>query len=200
MRLGQIMGEAKRAAAAWGLIQEGLSPDQKVIADTARAVWTRFVEPARATGMCYRLTLFLTEYLQSKHDIVVEPVIGFGHDRTGPLMMSHGWIEHDGLVTDISLGVTEHPDVNPPGEVLIMGRAYRPGHRYDYHRLQDAAALEALAELASHSEMAAVVKQKDMEHRFFSEIAGDPLKRRAYLDAAPDGLNFDRLMSVVGLG
>lgn len=194
------MGEAKRAAATWGVFQEGLSPDQKIIAQTARAVWTRFVEPAEATGMCYRITLFLTEYLQSRHGILVDPIIGFGHDRTGPLMMSHGWIEHDGLVTDISLGITEHPDVNPPGQVLIMGRAYRAGHRYHYHTVQDEAALEALAELAAHPEMAAVVAQKDIEHRFFSEIAGNSPKRRAYLDAAPDGLNYRRLVSIAGLG
>lgn len=189
------MGEAKRRAARWAGFYEGLAADQRVVADAARATWTRLVEPQQARGMCYRLALFLATYLDHRHSITVEPVVGYAHDRTGPLMGSHAWIESAGAVTDLSLAFTDEPSVQLPGQVLILDHVHREGHRYDYRREQDAAALKALEHLRASAY--ALVERKAEEHRFFQRIANDPIERLTYLNRAPDGGTFEAFARLI---
>jgi hypothetical protein len=191
------LGQAKQrsnAAEAW---RNALPKQQKVIAEVCERVFGRFVVPAKATGMCYRLAFFLTTLLRVEHGIEVEPGVGYVNDGDGEAMASHAWIEFANKRTDLSLAFTEHPDVQHPGEVLILDRVVRAGHRYTYHRSRTPTALAAAAYAASDTRFAEALAQKEAEHIAMVARAKYSQLMRAYLDAAPDGFDFERLAGLV---
>lgn len=194
------MGQAKLKAKALRDWQEGLSAEEKVVADVAQRVFDRFVVPNRAMGMCYRLAFFLAELLADRHGMTSVPVVGYVNDGTVDFMVSHAWLEVGGKRIDLSLAFTEHPKEQLQGEVLILDRVVRAGTRYAYHREQTPEAIEALNEFRSDPQAAAALAHKETEHAAMLEISGDPARRRAYLDAAPDGYNYARLVEIVVAG
>lgn len=147
--------------------------------------------------MCYRLAFFLTTLLRVEHGIEVEPVVGYVNDGDGEAMASHAWIEFANKRTDLSLAFTEHPDVQHPGEALILDRVVRAGHRYTHHRSRTPAALAAAAYAASDTRFAEALAHKEAEHIAMVARAKDSQLMRAYLDAAPDGFDFERLAGLV---
>ena len=192
------MGEAKRKAARARDWQLSLNGDEQLVARAAQRTYERFVVPTRAMGMCYRLAFFLAIYLNREHRIAALPVIGYVHDGTGDLMTSHGWIDFNGKKTDISLTITEHPQAQLPGQLIVLDEVLREGHRYTYHREQTEPARQALEDLVRDPQWAPVVAHKEREHAMMMELADDPERAAAYLDAAPDGFSYARLAQIVG--
>jgi hypothetical protein len=109
------MGEAKRNAADLQKWLDALTEEERVVYQSARALFDRFIHPERVSEMCYHSVFFLHEYIKNSHGIIVEPVIGYINDGTDELLISHAWLEFSGKKTDVSLAVTSRPDINPPG-------------------------------------------------------------------------------------
>jgi hypothetical protein len=107
------------------------------------------------------------------------------------------WIELADKRTGLSLALTERPDVQLPGGVLILDRVMRPGIRYTYHRTRTPEALLALQELRSGPRFEAIVEQKEAEHVAMMACGKSTALRRAYLYSAPDGLDYDMLARIV---
>lgn len=184
------MGEAKRRARRLYQWRQSLSAEDRVVAEVAIRAFDRFVDRFRATGMCYRLSFFLTEYLWEEHGIQAEPVVGYINDGTTRLMASHAWIESSGRRTDISLVHTDNPEVQLSGELIILGEVLKSGTRYTYHREQNQEALEAIEELELDPRFSAIVLQKRLEHTAMVERGRSAEERRRFLDSAPDGLTY----------
>ena len=82
--------------------------------------------------MCYRLTYLLHLYLLQR-GIDTTPVIGYVNDGTDDIFMSHAWLEHQGKKVDLALGQTQRPDLNVPGDVLVLDYPIRRARSYSYH-------------------------------------------------------------------
>jgi len=193
------MGEAKRRAADMAKWQASLSPAEQTVAEVASAAHDRIIARLGASGMCYRMAFFLTEFLEREHGITAQPVVGYVNDGGDRFMSSHAWVELDGRKTDISLTIMEQPTL-PAGALLILDRVFKPGRAtYSYHRERDQAALDLLADYARRApHLAEDIRLKEAEHRRMVEVAQTPEQRRAYLDAAPDGLNYEAMSALIG--
>ncbi len=146
--------------------------------------------------MCYRLTFFLHLYLAERH-VGTKPVVGFINDGTDNVMVSHAWLELGGKKTDLTLAKTERPDLNLPGDVLILDFPIRRAHRYTYHLKRTPQAIELEERWLRRPNSADVVKQKAAEHERMNRLSGSADEMRSFLDSAPDGLNFVRLASII---
>jgi hypothetical protein len=192
------LGQAKRKAAERAARENGLSPDERIVAATAGSLHARFVKPQRFSGACYQLAFFLTAYLQNEHGITVTPVVGYSNDGTGPIMASHAWIEFNGKKTDISLTETADRDALPPGPLLILDRPFTAGDTtYTYHLQPDAAAILAEQEVAADPQYGGVVEHKKREHERMAGIAKDKSRMLDYLNAAPNGCTYERLAALL---
>lgn len=192
------MGEAKRRAAEFARWQAGLSSDERTAMDVALAAYQEIIARFGATGMCYRMAFFLTEILECEFGIEAQPVVGYVNDGGDAFMSSHAWVELNGKKIDISLTLLEQPTL-PPGDLLILDRAFKSGRAaYTYHRQRDKAALDHLASYARNPMVADDIQRKEHEHRRMADLAGTPGQRRAYLDAAPDGLSYGVMSTLVG--
>ena len=193
------MGEAKRKGNQFALWRDNLSAEEKVILSVAQATYARFVVPSNATGMCYRLAIFLSTYLQQRHYIQAPAIVGYVNDGLGDVMVSHAWIEYNNKKTDISLTISEHPDHIPTGPIIILDQQFSAGDvQYTYHYGQTQAGLQAEIELLQdNSYSAQIVAQKRNEHAMMQLIVKDYDSQRAYLDRAPDGINYARMVAII---
>jgi hypothetical protein len=147
--------------------------------------------------MCYRLTFFLHLYLRSK-GMPTNPVIGYLNDGTDDIMVSHAWLELGGQKTDLTLGRTERPEVNLPGDILILDFPFRRAHAYTYHREKTPQAIAVEERWLKEPDAAGLVRRKAAEHARMLRLSADPDAMRAFLDSAPDGLTYARLASIIG--
>jgi hypothetical protein len=191
------MGQAKRRSASIQKWLGGLSPEEKQIVDVAQRLLTQFIEPSAATGMCYRLTYFLHLYLLEL-GIKTSPVIGYVNDGTDDVFMSHAWLEYEGKKTDLTLARAERPDLNPPGDVLIVDFPYRRLGKYTYHLNKTPAALAVDNTWLKDPQGAGIVRQKAVEHEAMESRARSADEMRNFLDSAPDGITYDRFKSIIG--
>lgn len=191
------MGEAKKRTALLTAWESGLSDEERIVARVAKQTYARFVVPSGRTGMCYRMAFFLSTYLLREHSIIAGPIVGYVHDGLDDMMSSHAWIEFNGKKTDISLSITEAPSRQRQGQLIVLDQVLREGHLYTYHREQNDAALAAIK--AIDPRYAHVVVMKNREHETMCDTARDPAKMFAYLNAAPDGLDYARLARISGL-
>jgi hypothetical protein len=190
------MGQAKRRGADIQKWLAELSVEERQIADAAQRLLQRFIDPSEATGMCYRLTYFLHLYLLEK-GIKTTPVIGYVNDGTDDVFMSHAWLDYADKKTDLTLNTAERPDLNPPGEILILDFPFRRARKYTYHLAKSPAANAVEAEWLKDPRGAAIVRQKAAEHVAMEKRALNPDKLRVFLDQAPDGLTYARLAAII---
>lgn len=196
------MGDAKRrraeieklksASDAW---RSTLTPAELKAASIAERAHSNLVERQKLIGACYLLAFFLRRYMR-ENGIKAEAIVGWVNDGTTSLMISHAWIEVGGKKIDIALTLTEDPDVQLPGPLLILDQVIRRGKvAYTYHRAQTAEALSALAELrkAAPPRVADFLDRKTAEHLKMEATAKSESLMNAYLDAAPTDRNYAAL-------
>ncbi|MBL3562852.1 hypothetical protein [Rhodovulum sulfidophilum] len=188
------MGEAKRKAADLQKWLDALTEDERVVYDTARALFDCFIRPNHVGGMCYQSAFFLHEYIKNSHGIIVEPVIGYVNDGTDDVLMSHAWLEFRGKKTDVSLSFTSRPEINPPGQLIYLGRVFGKGQVYSYHREMSETGRSALEKLRI-TYIGALVDHKEREHAQMLAMAEDRSRIRAYLDSDPNGLTYEELVA-----
>ncbi len=190
------MGHAKRRADENKQWINSLTPQERVIADTADRLLNRVLKPMGATGMCYRMTFFLHLYL-AELGIQSTPVIGYINDGTDDIMISHAWLGYNGRKTDVTLANTEHPDISPIGQVIVLDRVIQNGHTYSYHLVQSAKGLAAEVSMLRDPASAEVVNTKRDEHSAMLTRARDASAMRAFLDSAPDRMTFEMIKAIV---
>lgn len=190
------MGQAKQKAAAMSKWLDGLSDEEKIVHRVARDLFDKVIKPRNVTGMCYHSVFFLNEYLREKHGIATLPVIGYVNDGTDDIMMSHAWLDFGGRKTDVSLAVTEHPDVSPAGELIVLDKVIKVGHKYSYHHDMGTAGLRALQSIRASGGQA-IVEHKLQEHLLMVARAKDPALIRPYLDAEPNGFDYLKIVKLI---
>jgi hypothetical protein len=103
-----------------------------------------------------------------------------------------------GKKTDLTLGRTERPEVNLPGDILILDFPFRRAHAYTYHREKTPQAIAVEERWLKEPDAAGLVRRKAAEHARMLRLSADPDAMRAFLDSAPDGLTYARLASIIG--
>ena len=196
------MGESQRRKAA--MIQahlqvmEGLTADKTTIAKTAISLFENFVLPLRYNGGCYLTTMFLHRYLREEAGIITEPTVGYVNDGTDDIMMSHAWLEFDGLKTDITLYILDPVSAAPNGSVLILDRVLHAGEvQHSYHREQTVAGAAKTNEMLADPRLRALVQHKEREHREMLARMTDPDLAATYMAQAPSGLRYADLCTAV---
>jgi hypothetical protein len=100
-------------------------------------------------------------------------------------------VEFEGKKTDLGLTITEHPDFQLPGPLLILDREItRARASYTYHLDRGPTALQAVEELKNDPRYRELVHHKETEHARMTATAKDMQMILAYLDAAPDGMRY----------
>jgi hypothetical protein len=187
------MGEAARRRQEIFAWRGTLSQEELVIADVSMALFDKFIRPMGYTGGCYHMAFWLTEYLRTRRNVIVTPIIGFVNDGTDDIMISHAWIEINSKKTDVTLAVT---DRQRSGSLLILDRAISRGDcSYSYHTIEPDASRQASERLGViDPRWKAAMGEKDAEHVQMSNVASDPTLIRKYLDSAPTELSFDAII------
>lgn len=190
------MGQAKQKAAEISKWLSDLSDGEKTVYAAARSLFDKVIKPRNVTGMCYHSVFFLHEYLKDRHGIETKPVIGYVNDGTDDIFISHAWLDYDGKRTDVSLAVTEHPEVSPAGDLIVLDRVIKKGHTYSYHIEMTAAALKSLQtmRLQGHG---AIVEHKMDEHMTMIARSRNASLIRPYLDAEPNGFTYNKIAELL---
>lgn len=172
-----------------------LTPEEKIIHISALAFHDLFLRETGATGMCFRASIFLAQYLIENHTITVEPIVGYAYDGESDFL--HVWIEFNGKMTDISLTQTEN-DILETGAMIINDQVVRPGQvSYEYRRGRHPDSETWLRDLRKDPIGSKVLKDVERQHVMMTRIASDPRLWRPYLDDAPDGYDYARLRSII---
>ncbi len=195
------MGASKNRKAAYAQAKQrlmaDLAGDEAVVAETAVNFFERFVFPKRYTGGCYLVTMFLQRFLKEEKAVAVTPVVGYVNDGTDDVMISHAWLELNGLKTDVTLHLTEYPESQLPGALLILDRQLLKGQvEHSYHREQTPAGYAENQRLALGS-LRGMIAHKDAEHAYMSECMTDPARMAAHQAKAPPGLRYDDMRAVL---
>ncbi len=176
------MGDAKIRKHAEQVWRQALDEDETVLVATAE----RLLSLRPHAGACYRMSLFMKLYLEEVHQVSTSAVVGFVNDGTDDLYVSHAWLDYRGQVTDISLAAPQHPDIQPPGPVLIHGFEMWKGWRYSYHEHRPPLGLQAVQRLLNNPRDRPHVQQAEELHLTMVARAKSNDLIRAYLDSAPD--------------
>lgn len=196
------MGQAKRRTEAYERAKvaflEATSGDARVVGETAIKLFDRFVFPNKFSGGCYQITATLHRYLSIELGIPTRPVVGYVNDGTDDVMISHAWLEYQGLVSDLTLVVTNPAIGQPPGDLLILGKSLKPGQlHYSYHTKLNDAALTVLEGMKRDPETAQIIETKEAEHKMMTRCFQNSDDLTAYLDAAPEAHSYAKMTSVL---
>ena len=192
------MGAAKKRQRAQAEWMNGLSEQERIVFVVAKAAHTNIVQALGATGMCYRMTFFFTQYLKKEHGIEVVPVVGYVNDGTEEhLMISHAWIEYNGKKTDIALTQTAHQE-QLPGPLLILDQSLTNAKAiYTYHRDRGPEAIALVQKLMGDPNVGHIIADKEQEHFRMTATAKSPALIAAYLNNAPDKMTYEIFADLV---
>jgi hypothetical protein len=148
-------------------------------------------------GACYRAAMFLRLYLKETHNIDGQVMVGYVNDGEGPVYPSHAWYEYEGKPTDIALAYPVDSSQTPPGPVLIQGVTIEPGHPYTYHETVPEIGQQFIEQYKTHPMVAQIVREQGQSHAEAFACANDDGLARAYLDRAPDGWTYQRIVEFI---
>lgn len=197
------MGEAKRRRSAIDQLKKldeawhsSLSDSEKVIYQLAVDIDEKLVRGKRFFEGCYHLAFFMSKYLESV-GIAVTPVVGWVNDGTWQGVASHAWIEYRDKITDASLTYTKHPEAQPTGGLIILGREVRKGMTtYTYFPHSDETAREKLESIRNDAELHSLVQATEERHKTMLMIA-QSRSFDQYLANAPSGYRYEDLCRIV---
>lgn len=170
----------------------------RIVAESAVNLFDRFILPNHFTGACYQITMTLEKYLAEAHGIASKTIVGYVNDGTDDIMISHAWLEFDGMKIDIGLHVVDRPDVTPPGAVIILDEAIWPGAaEYSYHLSRPPASMAVIDQILRNPSTAHVARWKEVEHADMLARSRDTDLRDIYLAGAPAQSSFASMTSVL---
>jgi hypothetical protein len=117
------------------------------------------------------------------------------NDGTDEIFISHAWLEFKDKRIDVSLAVTD-VRVCPPGQLIILNRVMKSGHEYGYYPEIPEEGLRAheILRLGGSREL---LEHKEKEHAEMSARINDDEAIRAYLDAEPNGFDYNKIRSMI---
>lgn len=189
------MGQAKQKAKLLEDWKSGLSDEERTVFDVAFRLHNNVIKPRNATGMCYHSVFFLYLYLKEKHGVITSPVIAYVNDGTDDIFISHAWLEFNGKRIDVSLAITD-PRIGVAGQLIILDRVMKAGHEYGYYREVPEAGLKENERLRLTG-MRALLESKEKEHEAMCHRVNDDDAIRSYLDAEPNGFDFQKIASLL---
>jgi hypothetical protein len=148
-------------------------------------------------GACYRSAIFVRLYLKETHGIEGPSVVGFVNDGEEPNYASHAWYEYQGKRTDLALAHPDDPSRTPPGPLVIHGVTAEPGHVYSYHDTVPEIGQEFIEKFKSHPVFAQILRAQAGSHAEAFACANDDALSRAYLDNAPDGWGYQKIVDFI---
>lgn len=142
--------------------------------------------------------MFLGYHLATKHGIEAEVVIGYVNDGTDDLYASHAWIESGGRITDVAISRPEEPRLQKSGPLMILDTTVKPGwNGYTYHREMPPVGVEAARKMGADPRTRSQLAELDSRHAMMTAMAKDPAQMLAYLDGAPDGMDYRHMAGLV---
>lgn len=194
------MGEAKRRAGAYEEAKRkllgSLTGNPAIVAETAIMLFEGFILPNRYTGGCYLTNMILHCFLKDELGIETEVVVGYVNDGTDDIMISHAWLEHAGLKTDLTIHRTEAHQFQGP--LLVCDQVLSSGNAtYTYYRQRTQAGLVEDMRMLADPGLAAIASHKAEEHQVMLVRAKNPVLMKAYLDSAPEDQGYEAMASVL---
>jgi len=194
------MGSAKHRQKIVDRWLKDISAEERTIVRVALSTFDLFIRPNQFSGGCYLISFFLKAYLRREYGIPTEAIVGWVNDGTGPIMVSHAWLEYRGKKIDLTLNITETPDVQIPGPVLILDMVLVSGQTtYTYHREPSARALAAYAEIYKRvpESMRNILLKKEQEHLLMLSTARSEELMTAFLENAPLGRDYRTIANAI---
>lgn len=194
------MGEAKKREERFRKWINRLDREEAVIAQVAYDTYYKFVRPTRLVGGCYLISFFLSAFLRRERGIGTDVVVGWINDGTGPTMTSHAWIEYHGKKTDLTLTLTEDPEIQIPGPLMILDETFMAGKAaYTYHLERSSEALAALMRMRQElpAGYAAAIAAKEEEHLQMRARSQNSVLVDAYLNKAPTDRSYVAIANAV---
>lgn len=112
-------------------------------------------------------------------------------------MISHAWLELNDRKIDVTLHLTEYPDIQLPGALLILDKPLLKGRvEYSYHKAMTAAGYAESQRLAREGSRR-LVSQKDAEHVSMLECMKGTGRMKGHQAKAPPGLRYDDMRAVL---
>jgi hypothetical protein len=189
------VGEAAKRKTAEQKWLATLSESEREVVHVAKAVNSVF---GPLDGACYRMSFFLKFYLAQEHGVSGKAVVGFVNDGTDVIYSSHAWYVYQGLMTDLALCRPLEPEVQKAGPQIIHGRTYANGWgRYTYHLKRPPEGQAFIERLLADTEASEQVEAQEKLHLQMLATADDDSLIRTYLDLAPDGADYSKLVQAV---
>jgi hypothetical protein len=182
-----VMGEAAKRKALQEKWRSGLIPEERIVVDVAAALLPILPD----AGACYRMSLFLKYYLQHRHNLQGEAIIGYVNDGTDQLYSSHAWFTFRSRVTDLAISRPLHPDLQKAGPLVIHGQEIRTGWRWTYHKTRPPEGEIQTRQLLLDPSVGRQMREAEDLHQAMAATAKNDDLIRAYLDRAPDGLTYE---------
>ena len=196
------MGQAKRRSETYKkakteLLQKN-SDGAYVVAKTAIKLFDDFIYPQRYTGGCYHITMILHRFLTFELGIPTQPIVGYVNDGTDDLMISHAWLEYQGLKSDLTLFLPNPSYQQPSGALLVLDQELLKGElSYSYHTEQTEAGRAQTEVMRLDPKIAPVLHRKEQEHQAMLECAADADIMKEYLNAAPSEIGYDAISKLL---
>ncbi|CAE6820920.1 hypothetical protein R70006_06192 [Paraburkholderia domus] len=175
------MGEAKRRKSEGNHWLDGLTDDERVVAESARLIYKRVVKGVEMVQGCYYCAFVLRKYLKEQHGISVTPVVGWA--MHGDILFAHAWAEFNSKRIDLSLQQVSNQDV-PTGDLLILDHVVEPGRvSYQYN----VTTTDQIAAAAGPNRLAFANNMR--------EIAADDARIDSYFLNAPSAYSYDAALA-----
>lgn len=200
------MGEASRRKAEINQLKErnsiwfnSLSETERVVADVAQRAYEKIVVGMGMTEGCYHLSFFMNAFLRLEHDIETKVVVGWVNDGEWAGAASHAWLIFEGKKVDISLHRTSHPDVQLPGDLIILDHVIKNGQvQYEYWLAMPESAQNALIEMTDrNSYLRDAIANKHVEHARMVSFANSTDGALKYLEGAPTDSSYASLARLI---
>ncbi len=194
-----IMSQTKNRKKETAAFLASLSNEERIVFDLSELTYKRIIRGLDFKGACYHMTFFLKTVLRQEHGIESNAVVGFVNDGTDDIMISHGWLEFSGRKIDITLANLNHGQ--RPGPVLILDQKFQEHNtaNYSYYYERGDVGDRTIKKLliSNNPQCCAIVQQKEREHNLMVEIGSSKERIMEYLNHAPNGVTYDRLLQLL---
>jgi hypothetical protein len=151
-----------------------------------------------ALGATYRAAFFLHHYLANLYAINGEIIVGFVNNGEDNIYRSHAWFLYENQPTDLAISRLGGVGSDQAGPLLIHGFEVKPGKKkWEYHRARPSGSVLAVQELVPDPEDTDAVRHAEELHMHLANVALNSSMVRAYLDQAPDKMDYMALTDLM---
>ena len=142
--------------------------------------------------------MLLHYFLTFELGIPTNPIVGYVNDGTDHVMISHAWLEYEGMKSDLTLFLPNPSAQQPSGALLVLDQVLIKGQiSYSYHLQQTEPGRAQTEVLRRDPKSGPLLQHKEQEHRRMLECAADPALLKTYLNDAPPEISYDAIAKVL---